>query len=211
VSVDAGSEAELRFGGAEALWPGSLQVLEQGRGFIELGFPQVVRGRAPIYAIKFRTRIFLNSTTFFVELSNSARSGVVQVASDGDVSALAGSQSMVVVTDLLRAPLLGDLRVEPRVFTPNGDGINDEAQLLFSVFRLEGEAAFSVRAYDLSGRSLRDLSFVRPHASGAHSLAWDGRDDEGRLVAPGVYLLRVDFAADADEDLGFTVPVHVVY
>jgi hypothetical protein len=211
VAVRSGSEAELRIGSARQLWPGAWTLREEGAGAIALDLPQAVRTRAPIYAITFRTRIFLNSTTFTAELSNSALPGTIQRASDGEVSTLVGSQSMVVVTNLLHAPLLGDLRVEPKVFSPNGDGINDEATLRFSVFRLEGQARFSVRVYDLSGRSLRDLSFVRANASGEHSLSWDGRRDDGVRVVPGIYLLHVNFSADADENLGFATPVHVVY
>jgi hypothetical protein len=211
VAVRAGSEAELRFGSAQALWPGQWSLREEGPGFVALDLPQIVRTRPQIYAIAFRTRVFLNSTTFSVELSNSTLQGTVQRASDGEVSTLAESQSMVVVTDLVKAPLLDNLRVEPKVFSPNGDGINDEANMRFSVFRLEGQARFSVRVYDLSGRALRDLSFVRANASGEHSVSWDGRNAAGKRVAPGIYLLRVDFSSDVDGTLGFTTPVHVVY
>ena len=35
--------------------------------------------------------------------------------------------------------------------------------------------------------SARDLT-----AAGPHQVTWNGRDDEGRLVASGVYLLRLE-------------------
>lgn len=118
---------------------------------------------------------------------------------------------MVVVTDLLNAPLLSGLRVQPGVVTPNGDGINDAAQVSFTVYRLTGTVRFAVGVYDLAGRLVRDLSFERANASGEHGLQWDGRDDGGSVVVPGIYLLRVHFEADADEGLAVAVPVHVVY
>ena len=92
-----------------------------------------------------------------MELSNATRPGMIQIASDGDVSDLAGSQSMVVVTDLLKAPLLDSLYVEPGIFTPNGDGINDQTRVHFSVLRIDGAAEFFVRIHDLAGRVVRDL------------------------------------------------------
>ena len=118
---------------------------------------------------------------------------------------------MVVVTDLLKAPLLDSLRVEPEVFTPNGDGINDQTQIRFSVFRIDEAALFSVRIHDLAGRTVRDLSFLRSDASGDHFLEWDGKDDAGVSVSPGTYVLRVEFTADAGGALGYIVPVRVVY
>ncbi len=211
ISVRSGSEAALRFGAGQNLWPGSWSVLDEGPGYIDLQLPQINRRGSAIYALTFRTRVFLNSTTFFVELSNSTRPGMMQVASDGDVSNLASSQSMVVVTDLLNAPLLDALRVTPEIFTPNGDGINDAARIEFSVFRLDGAARFNVRIHDLAGRVVRDLSVDRRNASGDHALEWDGRDLSGKLVAPGAYVLRVEFSADVDGELGFLAPVRVAY
>ena len=45
--------------------------------------------------------------------------------------------------------------------------------------------------------------------AGRKRLAWDGRDDSGRLVAPGHYLLRVEI--DADRGDVWTGLVGVVY
>ena len=186
-------------------------MVEEGPGYFELDLPETARRSSGIYAITFKTRVFLNSTTFFVELSNATRPGMIQIASDGDVSDLAGSQSMVVVTDLLKAPLLDSLQVEPDIFTPNGDGINDQTQIRFSVFRIDEAAQFSVCIHDLAGRVVRDLSFQRSDASGDHVLEWDGKDDAGVTVLPGTYIFRVEFTADMGGVLGYIVPIRVVY
>ena len=39
-------------------------------------------------------------------------------------------------------------------------------------------------------RTLRHL-LSAPHPAGDHSLLWDGKDDDGREVAAGVYVARV--------------------
>jgi hypothetical protein len=50
-----------------------------------------------------------------------------------------------------------------------------------------------LRVYTIGGRALRTL--VRRHLSaGAYMATWDGRDDEGREVAAGVYVCRIDVA-----------------
>lgn len=46
-------------------------------------------------------------------------------------------------------------------------------------------AAVRVRIWDATGRQVRDLGAVR-----GSEVTWDGRDDAGRAVAPGVYFVR---------------------
>jgi flagellar hook assembly protein FlgD len=45
-----------------------------------------------------------------------------------------------------------------------------------------------IEVLDLQGRLLRDLGST---ASSAEPLAWDGKDERGSRVPPGVYLARV--------------------
>jgi hypothetical protein len=179
------------------LWPGPVQVERDSTGGLELIFPQVQRQGSQVYALGFRTRLFLNSTTFSAELLNSQRPGVVQVASEGDASTLAEAQSLVVVADLSGSPLVGELALAPPVFTPNGDGINDRAGIEFTVFHLEGTQSLQVEVFTLAGARVRDLSQLRQSPSGEYRLEWDGRGEEGGLVPPGIYLVRLRVEAQA--------------
>lgn len=85
------------------------------------------------------------------------------------------------------------IRVEPDPFSPDGDAYEDVAHV-----RYESGAPslfIDARIFDLSGREVRRLAdgiFVP--ASG--SLSWDGRNDAGRIVPIGVYVLLVS-ATDA--------------
>ena len=167
-------------------------------GEVELVFPAPVLRGSPIYEIKFRTKVFLQSTTFTAEFERASRPGRVQVVSGGDASALVSSQSLVVVSDLERTRLLENVQVVPRAFTPNGDGVNDITSISLSIFHLEGEKQLRVEIYDLAGRRLRDLSTTTAHPSGERQVEWDGRDAAGEIVPPGVYMVRVGFAADRD-------------
>ena len=56
---------------------------------------------------------------------------------------------------------------------------------------------------------MRTLWADRPASAGRKRLPWDGRDDAGRLVVPGLYLLRVEIRADVDDV--WTGTVGVVY
>ena len=211
VSVQHGSDLALRLGAATSLWPGEVQLIQTEPSSLELNLPDVVQGGEAIYAIRFRTRIFLNSTIFSLNLANSRLPGVEQAVSEGDVGMAAPSQSLVVVADLRQASLLANPQLTPRVFTPNGDGINERTELSFSVFRMQGPGAFDAGVYDLAGRRVRDLAFVRPRASGEHLITWDGRDDRGELLEPGLYLVRVGFSVDTGAVQPFIATVALVY
>jgi hypothetical protein len=53
--------------------------------------------------------------------------------------------------------------------------------------RLDGNAsAYIATVYDMSGRRVRRLATI-----GAGSVAWDGRDESGSVVHPGIYFVRV--------------------
>ena len=47
-----------------------------------------------------------------------------------------------------------------------------------------------MRVYDVAGRRVATLA-VGPHHAAAHRVRWDGRDDEGHVVAAGIYFVRL--------------------
>ena len=196
ISFREGNEAQLRAGTGRELWPGPLDLERLEDGSVELAFPAPVTGGQSLYEARFRTRVFLSGTAFGAELKRATRPGIVQAVSEGDAGSLAASQSLVVVADVENFPLLDRVRSLPQVFTPNGDGINDQAEIHFTIYRLIRGRRIEVGIYDLSGRKVRELSLRREKPSGDHLVVWDGRDDAGALVRPGAYLVRVAFAAD---------------
>ena len=196
ISFREGSEAQLRAGTGRELWPGPLDLERLEDGSVELAFPAPVTGGRSLYEARFRTRVFLSGTVFGAELKRATRPGIVQAISEGDAGSLAASQSLVVVADVENFPLLDRVRSLPQVFTPNGDGTNDQAEIRFTIYRLIRERRIEVGIYDLSGRKVRELSLRRENPSGDHSVVWDGRDDAGALVRPGTYLVCVAFSAD---------------
>ena len=56
-------------------------------------------------------------------------------------------------------------------------------------FALNQPGRVELRLYDVAGRRVRDLvSGVQ--AAGERTVTWDGRDEAGRLLAPGIYFAR---------------------
>jgi hypothetical protein len=54
----------------------------------------------------------------------------------------------------------------------------------------------TIEIYDPMGRRVRAITGLDGLRSVSHEVVWDGRDDLGRRVAPGVYLCRVGTAAN---------------
>jgi hypothetical protein len=81
--------------------------------------------------------------------------------------------------------------VQPRVFTPNGDGRNDKV-----IFQFDNPALLPIRGevYDLAGAKVADLT-PWP-ASPDDALTWDGRGG-GRDVPGGVYIFQVEADGEA--------------
>ena len=107
--------------------------------------------------------------------------------------------SLSVVADISSQSkeLVTNLRVSPAggAFTPNGDGANDLLEISYDVQRLLSPKPVKVEFYDLGGRRIN--GFERSVASGGYSQVWDGRDESGNLVPPGIYVLRLSTEADA--------------
>ena len=57
-------------------------------------------------------------------------------------------------------------------------------------FRLEGAGPVTVEIFDVAGRHVRTVmqGISQP---GGHTPSWDGRDESGNAVAPGIYVLRL--------------------
>lgn len=62
------------------------------------------------------------------------------------------------------------------------------------ICRIPGAATADLTIFDITGRKVRTFEFGLS-ADGLGRPAWDGRDEDGRLLSPGVYLVR--FAADS--------------
>ena len=107
-------------------------------------------------------------------------------------------------------PIGGNLLVEveasPNPFTPNDDGVNDRLNLSFSLREVTVDREVSLALYDLSGRRVRKVTGPG-YRSGEHLHSWDGLDDAGRTVPPGIYIYRLELSADTDEQHSGTVAV----
>ncbi|HKO34783.1 MAG TPA: glycosyl hydrolase family 18 protein [Candidatus Limnocylindria bacterium] len=116
---------------------------------------------------------------------------------------MAGSQSGTAMLAPRQAPTV--TRLSPFVnltghtgrFSPNGDGVQDAAQVQYSL----REAASAVRLDVLNGDGAVVQSVaLGPRAAGANSATWNGRLTGGAWAPAGSYLLRVTASDSAGTD-----------
>lgn len=82
-----------------------------------------------------------------------------------------------------------ELTVDPPTVSPDGDGYNDFSRVSY---RLPSRnARITALVYDRHGRPVRHLASNEP-AAAQGELIWDGRDDDGRPLAPGIFVVRVE-------------------
>jgi predicted outer membrane repeat protein len=64
-------------------------------------------------------------------------------------------------------------------------------------YELPSAGMVGVRVFDVSGKLVRTLADSEHQTAGIRTLVWNGRDDDGRPVASGVYFFRVDIGGES--------------
>ncbi len=82
---------------------------------------------------------------------------------------------------------VGDQR--PVAFQLRQNAPNPASESTEIAFGLPAGAEIQLRIFDLQGRQVRDLA-AGYRGVGLHRVRWDGRDDSGQRVAPGIYWYR---------------------
>jgi flagellar hook assembly protein FlgD len=95
------------------------------------------------------------------------------------------------------------------VVTPNGDGINDELRISYELYGLPQGVPVQIEVFSLDGRRVAQVA-QGIQGSGPQVLSWDGRDERGAALAPGMYLLGIGIQAEKQSDLQIR-PIGVVY
>ena len=119
----------------------------------------------------------------------------------GDATNRLDSNRLAVETLSLGASIVSGLQVEPAAFTPNGDGINDAVAIQYDLLKLTEDRLVEVGVWDMSGRLVREVYVGWDH-SGQYIQPWDGRDSNGQLVPPGLYVCRVAVDREGGRDSG---------
>ena len=150
--------------------------------------------------VLFSTQVFALAWTFDGEVFDAAGAVLPQPLEPGNASEYVDTSALrVVANSSSSGRVLRALELSSNVLTPNGDGINDAIELEYTLFQLPEAVPVFIEVYSLDGRLLLRRQMGRQHF-GAQQLRWDGRDEVGSLLSPGLYLLAVALEAGAATD-----------
>ena len=103
--------------------------------------------------------------------------------------------------------LIVKIEISPKVLPPNGDEIGDQTEIRFAIQK--SYAPVVVNIYSLDGQLVGSLTGGRSNDD-FRVCPWNGDDASGQRVPPGIYLARIDVAAQTDAQR-ISQMVNVVY
>ena len=154
--------------------------------------------------VRFKSTPFLGVSPYRAVVSSKLVSNNPQRVNSKVVNNV---EAWSIVTDGVPDKLLISVKATPNPFTPNNDGINDITNLEFFLGNIAEPRTeignqsrnLSVKIYDLTGRLVKDLYDNNTGAFAFISdngITWDGRDNNGKIVRPGLYLYQIIIDSD---------------
>ena len=180
-AVDQGVfESRIRDDGSgfEVLLPRKLDQTDSG-ALVEVVFS------APVLR---EVGTLFNGRVFDTSRPNEVRQRVVP----GNAANEIDSDQLSVRTKLSKSLVFSPL-ISPNPFTPNGDGVNDVANISYKLLRITSAVPVAIEIFDLSGRLVKQV-YAGEDPLGEYVHNWDGTDQANGRVPPGLYLYRI--AAD---------------
>ncbi|HID09828.1 MAG TPA: hypothetical protein EYP17_00810 [Candidatus Latescibacteria bacterium] len=162
-------------------------------GFV-VKFPKV-KGENEVLEVDFECPVLRYGLEFPGWVWASDEEVVEQRVNPGDAVSDWGSNTLTVRTSV-EEQLLEEMEVVPSVVTPNEDGVADVVQFGFTLLHLTAPAEVWLGVYNLEGGLVQEV-YSGTLGRGQYRYEWNGRDEDGELVPPGVYLYRISVCADA--------------
>lgn len=144
--------------------------------------------------VVFDAKVLRFGTEFTGWVYDSAEPELKQQIKPGNATFRFGGDALAVRTPM-SGQLISEVQLSSKVLTPNGDGINDDVRIEYDVRNVEGSSEVVVNLFDLTGRLIHQVGNDLT-GSGSFEMAWDGRDDSGVIVSPGIYMYQVELDVD---------------
>lgn len=150
--------------------------------------------RDALIEVNFSCLVTIYGTTFWGEVFDTQSDEVPQHIIPGDATPDVDTNSLS-VSGTLGGSLLRSVVVLPNPFTPNNDGINDIATISYTLLKAKKPVNVEISIYDLYGNLVRTL-YSSKDLAGNNAINWDGTDQKGRRLLPGVYIYKLSVWSD---------------
>lgn len=177
----------------EAVYSASELELKTRSDSLWIHMPVVLQEAGTEVVLRFSSAFYLASNAFLVSVGLGEEEAVVWQRVDPTDA----GEGLTVLTPVAGG-LVGDMEVVANPFTPNGDDINDAVRFVFPVFKMPGQTSLILEVYALDGSLVHRRAQPVAHAAGVQEVSWDGRDRDGVLLPPGLYICRVGPEVDAE-------------
>jgi hypothetical protein len=149
--------------------------------------------------VVFGTEVFEFAATFEGEVFESDSEALPQPIVPGDASDAVSTNSLRVLSSPDASPdFVQGLSFSTPVLTPNGDQVHDQLNIAYSLFRLPEQVPVILEVYALDGRRVARVA-MGVQDSGPQQITWDGRDERGQTLAPGLYLISIALETEATQ------------
>ena len=177
-------------------------VSEMADGWLKVSFPgdRITRSGQHV-SVKFQSLFTVSGTEFRSEVSNSDSDSYPQRVIAGDAQPEIEGNTLTVGA-VIEDKLFGGINFSSEIVTPNGDGINDRLELDYILLKATDPVRVTVIVYSLSGDEVTRV-YDQYNTSGPNQVVWEGRDTEGTIVSPGLYVVRLKANADAGDAVKF--------
>ncbi|MEE3235051.1 MAG: discoidin domain-containing protein [Candidatus Latescibacterota bacterium] len=151
--------------------------------------------------ITFRSLLTFSGTEFRSEVGISNSDSYPQRVIAGDAHPESEGNTLTVGA-IIEDKLFGGVNFSSEIVTPNADGVNDILDLDYILLKATDPVRVTVIVYNLSGDEIARV-YDRYDVSGPNQVIWEGRDAEGKIVSPGLYVVCLKADADAGDAVKF--------
>jgi hypothetical protein len=179
-------------------------------GQIVIGFENTINFTSTV-SVHLKFTPFLDQTVFPSQVISKRNPDNPQQV---DAVTTANGASWTLVALGVPEQVIVSAKADPNPFTPNGDGRNDYTYISFFVSNLILERPVSISIFDVTGRMVRSLLDTKSTAQAfveQNAIQWDGRDNNGRLLPPGLYIYQIKVDVDGLSPAVVTKTVSIAY
>ena len=211
VQIDVGSEEavfhSLKLDGIEV----APKAVEVSGSLLKVTLNSAItRRQNPLIRVEFSSKMFDYARKFSAEVRNSNRDDLPQPVENGDAGEDIGTNDLrVLAVSDSEVSIVRELSISSSIFTPNRDGINDQLNVSYQLFGLPEPVGVSLRVFGLDGSALASVG-QGMQVSGPQQAEWDGRDADGNVLPPGLYLIDIEIAAE-NNTVNKKIPVGIAY